>query len=144
MKRLLLMLAVLLGSLGTVKAQDGLDGPDDNKKKEKIEALYVAFITKELNLTATEAQQFWPVHAEFNREVMAVKGDMPELDRQQSILNIKKRFQDRFVKIINADRTDRFFRKDTEFRRKLAERLRQIRQNRQNRQDAPPRFKRGS
>jgi hypothetical protein len=139
MKRLLLITAILLGSFTIARAQDDL--PDDNDKKmEKIQALYVAYITKELNLTADDAQKFWPIHAEFDRDLKGVKQDMPELDRQQKILDIKRRYQDKFTRVLGSNRTENFFRKDGEFRRKLIERLRKMRQNRQN---MPPRQRRG-
>jgi hypothetical protein len=139
MKRLLLITAILLGSFTIARAQEDL--PDDNgKKMEKIQALYVAYITKELNLTADDAQKFWPIHAEFDRDLKGVKQDMPELDRQQKILDIKKRYQDKFTRVLGSSRTENFFRKDGEFRRKLIERLRKMRQNRQN---MPPRQRRG-
>lgn len=134
MKKLLLILFLFWGSIGVVNAQN--DPPqqqppvDEAKQTEKLQALYVAYITKELNLTTDEAQKFWPVHTEFDKEIKAVKQDLPELDKQQAVLNIKKKYQERFTRIINADRTERFFRKDGEFRRKLIERLRKMRQNR--------------
>jgi len=45
---------------------------DDNPKAQKIEALYVAYITKELKLTEAEAQKFWPVHTQYDNEIRAV------------------------------------------------------------------------
>ncbi len=35
-------------------------------KKEQIKALKVAFLTTELNLTATEAAKFWPIYNTFD------------------------------------------------------------------------------
>jgi hypothetical protein len=140
MKRLLLITAILLGSFTIARAQTDLPEGDNGVKMEKIQALYVAYITKELNLTADDAQKFWPIHAEFDRDLKGVKQDMPELDRQQKILDIKRRYQDKFTRVLGNSRTENFFRKDGEFRRKLIERLRKMRQNRQN---MPPRQRRG-
>ena len=39
---------------------------------EKIEARKVAFITKKLELTTEEAQQFWPLYNEFQMEKQAI------------------------------------------------------------------------
>jgi Spy/CpxP family protein refolding chaperone len=36
------------------------------EKKEKIKALKVAFLTTELDLTAKEAEKFWPVYNSFD------------------------------------------------------------------------------
>lgn len=136
MKRFLLIAMVLLGSVSTAWAQEVLPDDDDAKKMEKIQALYVAYITKQLNLSADDAQKFWPVHAEFERDLKGVPANLPELERQQKLLDIKKRYQDRFNKVLGSGRTENFFRKDVEFRRKLADHLRKIKQRRQN---IPPR-----
>ncbi len=37
-------------------------------KKDKIEQLRIAFITKELDLTAEEAEKFWPVYNEMEKK----------------------------------------------------------------------------
>jgi hypothetical protein len=104
--------------------------PDENKEKrqKKIKALYVAFVTQELNLTETEAQQFWPIHGEYENEIKGInEKKLPELEREESVLNVKKKYVDRFKKIIGAERTDSFFRKDGEFRKKLIERIKEHR-----------------
>lgn len=112
--------------------------PGNNPNKEqKIQALYIAYMTKELNLTEAEAQKFWPVHAQYDAEIKAVKADASELDRQQAALNIKKKYQDRFSKIIGSQRTNDFYIKDGEFRKKMIDRLRQLRQQRQGMNKRP-------
>lgn len=137
MKRLLILLFFITGGI-TARAQD--TNPGDDQKQEKLQALYVAYISKELNLTTEEAQKFWPVHTDFDREMRGVAPDLPELDRLQVQLNIKKKYQERFSRILGPNRTDRFFRQDGEFRRKLIIRMQKMRQNRQN---VPPRLRRG-
>lgn len=137
MKKYILVISFLLGCFTAVKAQDD-GGGDDNKRQEKIRALYVAYITQELKLTPEEAQQFWPLHAQYENEVRGVKPELPELDRQQAVLNIKKRYQDKFVRILNNERCERFFRMDGEFKRKLLERIKNQRQN-QNQRPKPRR-----
>ncbi|RYY50233.1 MAG: hypothetical protein EOO06_04515 [Chitinophagaceae bacterium] len=125
MKRLF-TLFLLLSGFGAF-AQPGNNG----NKEQKIQALYVAYITQELKLTETEAQKFWPVHAQYDAEIKGVGADASELDRQQAALNIKKKYQDRFSKILGAQRTNDFYVKDGEFRKKMIDRLRQLRQQRQ-------------
>lgn len=127
-KHLLIIILFLAGSLSAVKAQDDQTG-DETKKQEKIKALYVAYITQQLDLNADEAQKFWPVHAQFETDLRAVKSDLPELDKQQAMLNIKKRYQDNFNRILGPKRCERFYRMDGEFKRKLLERIRNQRQN---------------
>lgn len=106
-------------------------GPGGEGRAEKIEALYVAFITRELNLSEEDAQKFWPIHAQYDADLKGLKRDMPELDKQQAILNIKKKYQDKFIKVLGNSRTDDFYRKDAEFRKKLVERLQEMRERKE-------------
>lgn len=141
MKKILLITTILMGSLFAAKAQDDQPG-DEAKHQEKIKALYVAYITQELNLNAEEAQKFWPLHAQFESDIKAVKADMPELDKQQTILNIKKKYQENFNRILGPKRCERFFRMDGEFKRKLLDRIRKQRLE-QQRQTQRPKLRRG-
>lgn len=125
MKRFLLYILLLCSSFSIAHAQEGSEDPG---KKERVKALYVAYVTKELNLTEAEAQKFWPVHAQFDAEVKSVGIDMDELQRQQKILDIKVKYQDRFNNILGNARCNTFFRLDGEFRRRLID---QVRKNRQ-------------
>lgn len=133
MKKYLLILTLVLGGLSFANAQEG----DENKKVQDIKALYVAYVTKQLDLTPDEAQKFWPVHTQFENDIKSVNKDLPELQKQQAYLDVKKRYQDNFSRIIGASRCDRFFRMDGEFKRKLLE----IRNQRQ--QNVRPRLRRG-
>lgn len=126
MKHLILIFSIFISCFSLQAQPPG--GPDPEKREQKIKALYVAYISQELKLTEEEAQKFWPVHSQFDAEIRTVKFEMPELERQQSILNIKKKYQDRFVKILGNERANDFFRKDAEFRKKLVERLKNMRQ----------------
>jgi hypothetical protein len=134
MKRFLLIFFIFLSSFGLTQAQPPRGGGDPAKREQKLKALYVAYISQELKLTEEEAQKFWPVHSQFDAEVRGVALDMPELERQQAILNTKKKYQDRFAKILGNDRTNDFFRMDMEFRKKLVERLKNIRQQNNGKQ----------
>ena len=125
MKKFLLYLLLMAGAFSPALGQD-----QPVEGEQKIKAYYVAYITKELNLTTEEAQRFWPLHNQFDQEIKTIndKTDQTEIQREEASLNIKKKYQDRFVKILGNNRTDNFFRKDGEFRRRLVERLRKIRQ----------------
>ena len=140
MKKYILILTLLLGSFSVVFAQDNPTG-DDITRQERVKALYVAYVTQQLALTPEEAQKFWPVHTQFETELKGVKKDLSELDRQQARLDIKKRYQGNFNKIIGTNRCERFFRMDGEFKRKLVERV-QKQQGNQQRQR--PNMRRGN
>ena len=136
MKKYLLIVTLLLGSFSMAFAQED----QGDKKPRDIEALYVAYVTQQLQFTPEEAQKFWPLHTQFANELKGIKPNLPELDKQQLVLNIKKKYQDNFVKIIGNNRCDRFFRMRDEFSKKLRERL----QKQQNNQQRPrPNMRRG-
>ena len=127
MKKFLLITTIFMGSLFAATAQDDQTG-NDNNRQEKIKALYVAYITQQLNLTEAEAQKFWPLHAQFENDVKTVNPDLPELEKQQAVLNIKKKYQENFNRILGPNRCERFFKMDGEFKRKLLDKIRKQRE----------------
>lgn len=123
MKKYLLILILSIGSIFAAKAQDDLPA-DGTKRQEKIQALYVAYVTQQLNLTPDEAQKFWPLHTQYMKEMDGVEKGLPVLVRDEKYLNIKKKYQDGFIRILGgAPRCERFFTINAEFKRKLIERM---------------------
>ena len=141
MKKYLLILTIFTGSFSMAFAQEIQTG-DELSKQERIRALYVAYVSQQLKFTPEEAQKFWPVHTQFETDLKSVKKDLPELDKQQARLNIKKKYQDNFNKIIGTNRCERFFRMDGEFKRKLLDRM-EKRGNNPQRQNQRPNMRRG-
>jgi len=64
-KRTFFIVLILFGFLyvENIAAQD-----DGNDKRAQLESQKIAFITKQLNLTVSEAQKFWPVYNEFQQK----------------------------------------------------------------------------
>lgn len=123
-------------------------GDDHNPEKDdKIEALKVGFITKELNLTSSEAEKFWPLYNEMdgklkeirqsNRKINQELRDSEEkisnddakkrlndlFENDQKELDLKKEYCEKFIKIIGEKRTLKLLSLEHEFRRVLLERL---------------------
>ena len=71
MKRILKIVATLLCvlSFSTAQAQH---------KKEKIEALRVAYLTNKLELSPAEAEKFWPVYNEFHSKMKELRRSVKE------------------------------------------------------------------
>jgi hypothetical protein len=124
MKHLLLYISIFIGSISACFAQPA----NGNQKGQKAQALYIAYITRELNLTEDEAKTFWPIHGQYDAEIKTANQNENELERQQQALNIKKKYQDRFIKVLGVDRTNNFFKINTGFNEKLVEMLRKRRQ----------------
>ncbi len=58
----------LLGGSALAQTQGEEKKADGNKWRERIRAAQVAFITSELDLTEAEAQSFWPVYNQVQKE----------------------------------------------------------------------------
>ena len=129
MKSFLLYFFLIFTALNAT-AQPPADGFQNPKKQEKIQALYYAYITQKLQLTPDEAKQFWPLHEQYQREMIALNNNPNDLDRQQGILNLKRKYQPIFEKVIGSERSNRFYRQNDEFRDKLTQRLKEMRQER--------------
>jgi hypothetical protein len=123
-------------------------GDDNNKDKEdKIQALKVGFITKELSLTATEAEKFWPIYNEMDGKMKELRQNCRKINQEsketedkmsnddakkklttlfendQKELDLKKEYSEKFIKIIGEKRTLKLLSLEHEFRRVLLDRL---------------------
>ncbi len=130
-KMFTLMMIVALSLTGYVYAQD----QPDPKEQEKIQALEIAFISRKLNLTTEEAQRFWPIYNEYKRDVRQVmiaqknNSNRDIVDDEQKIIDVRKKYRDRFVGVIGQPRMNKFFQAEREFRGVLLNQLK----NRPNR-----------
>ena len=64
------------------------DGTPKQTKKDKVEQLKIAYITKELDLSAEEAEKFWPVYNDMNDALKAEKKT-----RRTKTQELKKNFE---------------------------------------------------
>src|ERR1700749_3555559 len=105
MKRLYISILFLFT---VICASAQTDPPVENQKMQNIEALKIAFISRQLELTPDEAQKFWPVYNQYSNEIhVVVKDDQDVLDRDQKILDIRKSYKDQFIKIIGRNTANR-------------------------------------
>ena len=126
------ILIVLIGLAAFAKAQEELPS---EKKQQDIEALKVAFISKELELTPDEAQKFWPVYNQYAKELKTtIKGDADVLDRDEKVLNLRKRYRDQFTKVLGQNRMNRVFNSEGRFRQLLIKSIRDQNQRKASRQ----------
>jgi hypothetical protein len=135
MKKYLLIIALFLGVTAVTVAQD--DGPE--KDGGRIEAMKIAYLTKKLNLSTEEAQKFWPIYNKYIDEVRKTRQDARankegEINTEEKMLNIRKRFNGEFGKALSLEKVNSFFRAEKEFgtflQRELLERRQQRMDNR--------------
>lgn len=139
-------------SLMITTAAFGQDPGEDKEKDDKIEALKVGFITKELNLTSTEAEKFWPLYNEMEGKMKEIRQTCRKInhdvrdsedkisnedakkklntlfENEQKELDLKKEYSEKFIKIIGEKRTLKLLSLEHEFRRVLLERLKDRRE----------------
>ena len=131
MKKLYLLMA-FAGITFFADAQETLP---TEKKQQDIEALKVAFISKELELTPDEAQKFWPVYNQYAKELRStIKDDADVLDRDEKVLNLRKRYKDQFTKVLGQERMNRVFNSEGRFRQLLIKSMRNQNQGKAGRQ----------
>lgn len=145
MKRtfILTFLLLCLSVFGSV-AQN--NGKDDWKKK--IQAEKIAFLTVETSITPEEAQKFWPVYNQIEKEkdeamnhvftsyrnlVMAVKEGKKEkeiekllniyLDAQERQREIDNSVGDRFKKVLPVEKVAKLYIAEERFRRNMIHKL---------------------
>jgi Spy/CpxP family protein refolding chaperone len=86
---------------------------------KKIQAMEMAFITKELNLSPDEAQKFWPVFNQYRNELKGMAGERKvgdQLERQQKMLDIRKKYREDFTKVMSHERANKVFGAEEEFK----------------------------
>jgi hypothetical protein len=128
MKKYLLMFFIMLGSFAVVKAQDG-----DDTRAEKIKSLKIAFITQKLQLSADEAQKFWPIYDKYENDINRLRLENKNatvIDKEEKLLNIRKKYLGSFEKVIGPQRVNKLFTAEKDFRSILIQRLKNRNQQR--------------
>jgi hypothetical protein len=130
MKRIFTLIGFIFLIGITASAQQPRDG-------ERIQALKIAYITKKLNLTTDEAQRFWPVYNQYVSEMRKVRfegREDDEIEKDEKVLAIKKKYQGDFSKALSPERANQFFKAEKEFNAFVAKELQERRMN-NNRKD---------
>jgi Spy/CpxP family protein refolding chaperone len=145
-----LMIILFLATLG-MNAQD--------RKFEEIKAHKIAFITEKVNLTANQAQKFWPIYNKHEQEVMALRktqlegfktlrnknvDDLSEAKAKAMLLKhgqVKAQLTKKMVQLISLlegvitpQQTIKLLMAEEDFKKRL---LKRFRGRNQNRKDKP-------
>ena len=117
----ILAICILLTTCFQVKSQGFNPDKSDAKSNDlrKIQAMEMAFITKELNLNPEEAQKFWPIFNQYRNEIKGIasnKAGMDHLEKQQRMLDLRKKYRDDFTRVIAQDRANKVFGAEEDFK----------------------------
>lgn len=105
----------------TTQAQPARPEKSDKKSADlrKIQAMEMAFITRELNLSPDEAQKFWPLFNQYRNDIKGASADrkvIDQLDRQQKMLDVRKKYREDFTKMMTQERANKVFGAEDEFK----------------------------
>lgn len=134
MKKLFLLFGFITFATFSATAQQKGGG-------ERIRSLEIGYLTKQLQLVPEEAEKFWPVFNKYRQELKDVATDKnitEELDRQQKVLDIRKKYKKDFTAILNAERAQQVFETEDRFRIFVK---RELQKRSRARQDGTGKFK---
>lgn len=107
---------------------------------EKLQAAKIAFITQRVELTPKEAEKFWPIYNQYQKEKGALaKEKMAErkaatqvsaeqrldndLEMESRMLALRKKYTHEFSKVITSEKVVRLYEAEKDFRKELLKRL---------------------
>lgn len=106
-------------------------------REGRLQSLEIAYLTRELSLTPAEAEKFWPIYNKYGEEMRSAirnreGGDV--IERQQQMLDIRKKYKPDFNRILSPERTNRLFEAESKFRDMVKRELQQRRELSEKRQ----------
>ncbi|HMT29515.1 MAG TPA: hypothetical protein PKD91_09580 [Bacteroidia bacterium] len=126
-------------------------GPPDREKREQIEAMKVAFLTRKLDFTPDEAKVFWPVYNQYQDEIEKLREnrhkDMRaardefdtmadkdveklvdgEIAFRQAEIDVLKKYNPQFKKVLPMKKVAKLYRAEEDFKRELLQKLQERR-----------------
>lgn len=128
--------------------------PTSDEASEKIKSLQMQYLSQKLNLSAEEAEKFWPVYKNYTKEVetlIAERHNKRQQDKQLSdpddvarrnmdndlgyekrMYDIKSRYTNEFQRVLPARKAGAVFKSEREFRSIMINHLNNQRLNRMN------------
>ena len=132
MKKLSVIIILLMVSVS-------LFAQPKSERYEQIETIKIAFITKKLNLSTEEAQVFWPVYNNYQKELMLLmkkrreerlRSDLEPNDKinldlayESKMLDLKKKYKKLYSRTISAEKILLLYQAEREFREHLIKQL---------------------
>ena len=144
LKQVLLLCLLTVSGLTYSQVEDD---DMDSSRHEKVQQLKIAYITKELSLTSTEAEKFWPIYNEMDKKLVANRKEkrktMKDLNTRRDQLSdeeikkkvntiltlesnetlIKKEYFEKIALVIGYKKSAKLLNLEQEFKRELLKRL---------------------
>lgn len=143
LKQVLMVLFILIGFTGFSQMDDEMD----SSRYEKVQQLKIAYFTKELALTSSEAEKFWPIYYEMDKKLIANRKEtrktMKDLNLRRDQMSddeikkkvnailaletnetaIKKEYFEKIAGVIGYKKSAKLINLEQEFKRELLKRL---------------------
>jgi hypothetical protein len=153
MKNILTFAFILVTSIAFAQGPPPHDGPGPSPQQmEKIKTMKIGFLTEKLNLSSEEAKTFWPVYNKYQDELEVLRrnhrdniqtakknfDEMSDKDIEKTVdgelafrqneLDVMKKYNPEFKKILSMKKVAKLYRAEEDFKRKLIEQLQERRQ----------------
>ena len=138
---------IIYGVLLFILSMNMLQAQENRSKEERIQALKVAFITEELNLTPEQSQGFWPLYNELQGKLRKLKKsrikrlDLDEmsdtelealleghLKGEEEKIALHRTYTQRFKKVITIRQIIKLTQSEHRFRKELLRRSKERRE----------------
>ncbi len=142
-KSIVVLLLILITTVASYAQRGG------GRPMERIHAAKMAYITDRIHLTAAQSADFIPLYNEYEQELKSIrkayrqkfpkdeKGPEDDiaakkfiddnLDYQQDVIQLKRKYNDRFLKIISATQLADMNQAEREFKQLLMQRMKERR-----------------
>src|SRR5690606_994653 len=136
MKKLGFILIFLTTVFTSLFAQEKRD-----ERFARIRAVKIGLITERLNLSAKQAENFWPIYHKYEKEFRALRkaakanGTRDELKYQEDKLNLRKRYRIEFLKVISEKQVKDLYDTERDFKQLLLQQLKKDGSNSAGRKD---------
>ena len=109
-----------------------------NRRGERIESLKIAHLSSRLNLDPQTAEKFWPLYRQYENEMQEVVMEKRRLNRmddrsaedlleqEQKALDIRKKYQAQFLRVIDNNQLGQLMEAEKEFRQMVIRRARRM------------------
>ncbi len=116
MKHWISFFVLMIGLNFSIQAQTETGNPPGGR----LQAYKVAYITKKIDLSPEEAQKFWPVYNKYQEELRSARmakrqNKDNEIESEEKMLNIRKKYNTEFGKIISAEKVNGLFKAEKDF-----------------------------
>ncbi|HRO47462.1 hypothetical protein [Agriterribacter sp.] len=132
MKKLFLLFGFITFAALLTNAQEAADSGNG---REKIKMLEIGYLTRQLQLSTQEAEKFWPLFNKYRQELRVAIRDKninDELDRQQKVLDIRRKYRKDFSSILDEERGRRVYDSEDRFKTMVRKEMQQRMKMKQN------------